>query len=167
MMEPYALTLKAEYAMSVISLDAATIQRLTADPEHLLELRMSGEHADCALLSSVVREIAARLRRLSEPMRRRMEANLLDILGTVLSPRSADGALSPEQRLAQIKLYIRSHLHDRCLTTAAMPGCSLSVHAIFIRCSSASPRRSGATFAICVWTPAVECCLTRTHARAH
>ena len=45
----------------------------------------------------------------------RVEANILDLLGAVLSARSSTATLTPEQQVQRIRAYIDHHLHDRQL----------------------------------------------------
>lgn len=133
--EPYSLQFRDSYEMPVLALGAATMQRLTADPEQFLGVKMSGEDADCGLLSSFVAQVVARMSRLREPMIRRVEANILDLLGGVLAARTEQATLSAAQQLARIKAYVQEHLHDRSLgpaTIAAAFGLSTRyVHALF------------------------------------
>ncbi len=68
-------------------------------------------------------------------MMRRVEANILDLLGTVLSARARPGGTSRFGQLARIKLYIGDHLHERRLgpatIAAAMRLSTRYVHALF------------------------------------
>jgi len=68
-------------------------------------------------------------------MVRRIEANVLDLLGAVLSARAKPGALTREQLLAQVKVYIHEHMHDRGLGPAAIAAAfgisTRSVHMLF------------------------------------
>jgi AraC-like DNA-binding protein len=98
---------------------------------------MSGDDADCGLLSSFVFQVAARMNRLSEPMMRRVEANVLDLLGAVLTARARPGSTSRAGQLARIKLYIGEHLHERRLgpatIAAALRLSTRYVHSVFER----------------------------------
>lgn len=133
--EPYTLTFPGEYEMPVMIVPNAVMRRLTPDPEQFLGQRMSAEDADCGLLSNFVAQVVARMGRLSEPMVHRIESNVLDLLGGVLTARARTGPLSREQLLAQIKAYIHEHLHHRNLgpmTVAAAFGVSTrTVHMLF------------------------------------
>ena len=51
-------------------------------------------------------------------MIQRVEANILDLLGGVLSARAKQGVLTTGQQLSRIKAYIQEHLHDRRLGPA-------------------------------------------------
>lgn len=135
MAEPYSLVFRDDFEMPVLALGAATMRRLTPDPDRFLGVRMSGEDADCGLLSSFVAQVVARMSRLREPMVRRLEANILDLLGGVLSARLADRGPTPAEQLAQIKAYIAEHLHDRRLGPAMIASAfavsTRYVHALF------------------------------------
>jgi AraC-like DNA-binding protein len=115
MAEPYVLTFRGDYEMSVVALTGSTMRHLTSDPERFLGIRMMSEDADCGLLSSFVGQIVARMGRLSEPVISRIEANILDLLGGILSARTMRAALSPTQHLSQIKAFIGNHLHENHL----------------------------------------------------
>jgi AraC-like DNA-binding protein len=133
--EPYTLTFPGEYEMPVMVVPNAVMRRLTPDPEQFLGQRMGAEDADCGLLSNFVAQVVARMERLSNPMVNRIESNVLDLLGAVLTARARTGPLSREQMLAQIKVYIHEHLHHRNLgplTVAAAFGVSTrTVHMLF------------------------------------
>ncbi len=133
--EPYSLTFCGDYEMPVMVVPDAIMRRLTPDPDQFLGHRMAAEEADCGLLSSFVAQIVARMNQLSEPMVHRIEANVLDLLGAVLSARSRPGPLTREQLLIQVKVYIQDHLHDHQLGPAAIAtafGISTrSVHMLF------------------------------------
>jgi AraC-like DNA-binding protein len=133
--EPYSLQFRDAYEMPVLAIAPSTMQRLTPDPDQFLGVKMSGEDADCGLLSSFVAQVVARMSRLREPMIRRVEANILDLLGGVFAARAEQSALSSAQQLARIKAYVQEHLHDRSLgpaTIAAAFGLSTRyVHALF------------------------------------
>jgi AraC-like DNA-binding protein len=135
MAEPYSLVFRDEYEMPVLALSSATMRDLTPDPDRFLGIRMAGEDADCGLLSSFISQVVARMSRLREPMISRVEANILDLLGGVLSARAGGGALSPEQQLGQIKAYIDAHLHDRrlgpAMIAAAFSMSTRHVHSLF------------------------------------
>ncbi len=135
MAEPYSLVFQDDYEMPVLALSPDTMRGLTRDPDRFLGVRMAGEDADCGLLSSFIAQVVVRMSRLREPMISRIEANILDLLGAVLSARSGNGAPTPVQQLGQIKAYIQTHLHDRRLSPA-MIGAAFSmstrrVHALF------------------------------------
>lgn len=133
--EPYSLCFRGDYAMPVLVLSQATMRRLTPDPEQFLGMRMPGEEADCGLLTSFVGQVVARMNALSEQMVTRVEANILDLLGGVLSARAHRGPVPRAQQLAQIKAYIADHLQDRRLGPALLAqafGVSTRyVHALF------------------------------------
>lgn len=120
MAAPYVLRFRDDYDMPVLALAPSTMRALTPDPDRFLGRRMAGEDADCGLLSSFVAQVVARMARLEKPMIRRVEANILDLLGGVLAARSGDVAASPAQQLAQIKRYIGQHLNDRSLGPATL-----------------------------------------------
>lgn len=118
--EPYSLVFRGEYEMPVLVVPESTMRRLTPDPNQFLGLRMSGEDADCGLLSSFVAQVVARMHKLPDPMAHRIEANVLDLLGAVLAARARPGFVSREQLLSQVKVYIQDHLHDRHLGPATL-----------------------------------------------
>ena len=116
--EPYWLEFRGAYEMPVLALSAQTMRALTPDPDQFLGVRLSGEDADCGLLSAFIAQVSARMSRLSEAMIGRVEANILDLLGGVLATRTRHGVLTPAQQSAQIKAYIDLHVRDRQLTPA-------------------------------------------------
>ncbi len=116
--EPYWLEFRGPYEMPVLALSAQTMRALTPDPDQFLGVRLSGEDADCGLLSAFIAQVSARMSRLSEAMIGRVEANILDLLGGVLATRTRQGVLNPAQQSAQIKAYIDLHVRDRQLTPA-------------------------------------------------
>jgi AraC-like DNA-binding protein len=73
--------------------------------------------------------------RLQEPMISRVEANILDLLGAVLSARSSAATLTSEQQVQRIRAYIDHHLHDRQLGPQMIASAfSISIrtlHAVF------------------------------------
>lgn len=133
--EPYCLSFFGEYEMPVLVVAESSMRRLTSNPDQFLGRRMSGDEADCSLLCSFVAQIAARMHKLPELMVHRVQANVLDLLGAVLSVRAHHGAVSREQLLAQIRVYIQDHLHDRHLGPATIAGAfgisTRLVHALF------------------------------------
>jgi AraC family transcriptional activator of tynA and feaB len=137
MAEPYSLQFRDPYEMPVLALPDDVMQRLSRDPDQFLGVRMGAEEADCGLLSSFVAQVLARMSQLSEPMIARVEANILDLLGGVLSARARQGTLSVTQQISQIKQYIARHLQNRNLgpaTIAAAFGVSTRhVHTLFER----------------------------------
>lgn len=133
--EPYSLTFLGDYEMPVMVVPDVIMRRLTPDPDQFLGQRMAAEEADCGLLSSFIAQVVARMNRLSAPMVHRIEANVLDLLGAVLSARARPGSLTREQLLAQVKGYIDAHLHDRGLGPAAIAAAfgisTRSLHMLF------------------------------------
>lgn len=114
--EPYRLEFIGPYEMPVLAVPAPTMNRLTVDPDRFLGRRMSGTDACCGLLSSFVAQVVPRMAHLPERMAERVETNILDLLGGVLSAHAASPAApSPTELLAQIKAFIARHLHDRRL----------------------------------------------------
>lgn len=133
--EPYALRFLGPYDMSVLVVPQLVMRRVAPDPDQFLGVRMAGEEADCGLLSSFVFHVAARMNRLAAPVMRRAEANILDLLGAVLSARARPGPMSRAGQLARIKAYIAEHLHERRLgpatIAAALHLSTRYVHAVF------------------------------------
>lgn len=133
--EPYTLQFRDAYEMPVLALSDTTMRGLTPDPDQFLGVRMAGEDADCGLLSSFVAQVVVRMSRLRDPMVRRVEANILDLLGGVLAARAGDGSLTAAQQLCRIKAYIAEHLHDRrlgpAMIAAAFGVSTRYVHTLF------------------------------------
>ncbi len=133
--EPYRLEFAGDYEMPVLALSAQTMRRLTPDPDRFIGMRMGAEDADCGLLSGFVAQVASRMRQLSEPMVARVEANVLDLLGAVLSTRGRAGRPSAQQLLGQIKVYIARHVRNsRLSATMIATAFNMStrhVHALF------------------------------------
>lgn len=118
--EPYSLQFQDPYEMPVLALPDSVMRRLTSDPDQFLGVRMGAEEADCGLLSSFVAQVVARMSQLSDPMIARVEANILDLLGGVLSARARHGMPSAAQQLCQIKQYITRHLRHSNLSPASI-----------------------------------------------
>jgi AraC-like DNA-binding protein len=133
--EPYSLRFLEAYSMPVIGLSNQTMHDLTPHPNRFLGVRMNGEEADCGLLSSFVSQVVVRMGQLSEPMLGRVEANILDLLGAVLTTRSDKTPKSAAMQLRRIKVYVQSHLRDPRMSTAMIAtefGISARyVHALF------------------------------------
>jgi AraC-like DNA-binding protein len=133
--EPYSLRFSDAFEMPVICLPVDTARRLTPDPDQFLGIRMPGEDVDCGLLSSFVAQVSTRMGGLQEPLMRRVEASILDLLGGVLSARTGHGRPSADEYLVQIKAYIGEHLHDRRLSpamiAAAIGVSTRYVHSLF------------------------------------
>jgi AraC-like DNA-binding protein len=134
-MEPYSLVFEGDYQMPVLALDLPTMRRLTPDPDRFLGIRMAREDCDCGLLSSFVAQVTARMSSLEGPMLRRVEDNILNLLGGILNARTGRSVSSSQHQLCLIKAYIAAHLHDRRLsptTIATALGFSTRyVHALF------------------------------------
>ncbi len=120
MAEPYVLQFRGAIDMPVLALSPGAMRGLTPDPDQFLGQRMCGDDADCGLLSSFVAQVISRISRLREPMISKVEANILDLLGGVLSARAVVGAVSASQQLTQMRMYIDQHLHDRRLGPAML-----------------------------------------------
>ena len=133
--EPYRLEFAGDYEMPVLGLSAQTMRRLTPDPDRFIGMRMGAEDADCGLLSGFVAQVASRMRQLSKPMVARVEANVLDLLGAVLSTRGRPGRPSAEQLIGQIKVYIARHVRNARLNAtmiaAAFGMSTRHLHALF------------------------------------
>ncbi|HUA89738.1 MAG TPA: helix-turn-helix domain-containing protein [Steroidobacteraceae bacterium] len=133
--EPYWLEFRGPYEMPVLALTTTAMRRLTPDPDQFLGVRLPGEEADCGLLSSFVAQAAARMSALSGPMIRRVEANILDLLGGVLAARTRASRPSAAQQLAQVKAFIGARLHDRrlgpTLLAAAFGMSTRHLHSLF------------------------------------
>ncbi len=135
MAEPYSLRLHDDFEMPVLALTARTMRTLTRDPDQFLGVRMAAEEADCGLLSSFVAQVVTRISRLREPMISRIEANILDLLGGVLSARSGQATPSTAQMIGQMKAYIDHHLHDQrlgpAMIAAAFNVSKRRIHSLF------------------------------------
>jgi AraC-like DNA-binding protein len=124
-----------DYSMPVLALTEQTMRHLVPNPDQFLGIRMDGADADCGLLSSFVQQVVARMGKMAEPLLMRVEANILDLLGAVLSVRAAAKAVGPEDQLKRIKTFIQQHLQDHTLgpvSVAAEFGISVRyVHSLF------------------------------------
>ena len=133
--EPYRLEFVGDYEMPVLALSAETMRRLTPDPDRFIGVRMGAEDADCGLLSGFVTQVASRMQRLSEPMIARVEANVLDLLGAVLSVRGRARRPSAQQLIGQIKVYVARHVRNARLSAtmiaAAFGMSTRRVHVLF------------------------------------
>jgi AraC-like DNA-binding protein len=115
MAEPYSLQLIDDYSMPVLALSGAAMFDLTADPDQFLGVRMSGEDADCGLLTSFVGEVMARMNRLDSAMLARSEANILDLLRGVLTARAKRRSISPAEQRRAIKSFVHTRITDHKL----------------------------------------------------
>ena len=129
--EPYSLRFFDSFEMPVLAISPEIMKRLTPDPDQFLGVRFCGQDADCGLLSSFVAEVASRIGGLQGAMIRRAEANIIDLLGGVLTSRAQSAPLSAAQHLAQVKTYIAEHLSDRDLSPASVAA-ALRVSARYI-----------------------------------
>jgi AraC-like DNA-binding protein len=116
--EPYSLRFLEDYSMPVLALSDEQMKNLVPNPDQFLGVRMDGGDADCGLLSSFVQQVVARMGQMAEPLLMRVEANILDLLGAVLSTRAASKLKSPEEQRRRIKAYIDQHLKDHRLSPA-------------------------------------------------
>ncbi|HNP35946.1 MAG TPA: helix-turn-helix domain-containing protein [Woeseiaceae bacterium] len=117
--EPYRLEFFGPYEMPVLAVPTETMKRLTTNPDQFLGRRMSRSDACCGLLSSFVAGVVPRMAELPQTMADRVETNILDLLGGVLSAHAESPvAAGPEQLLRQIKAFIARHLKDRRLGPA-------------------------------------------------
>jgi AraC family transcriptional activator of tynA and feaB len=133
--EPYSLRFLEDYSMPVLALSEQTMRHLVPNPDQFLGIRMDGAEADCGLLSSFVQQVVARMGNMAAPLLMRVEANILDLLGAVLSVRAAAKAAGPGDQLKRIKGFIQQHLQDHTLgpaSVAAEFGISVRyVHSLF------------------------------------
>lgn len=133
--EPYSLRFLEDYSMPVLALTEQTMRHLVPNPNQFLGIRMDGADADCGLLSSFVQQVVARMGKMAEPLLMRVEANILDLLGAVLSVRAAAKAVGPDDQLKRIKSFIQQHLQDHTLgpvSVAVEFGISVRyVHSLF------------------------------------
>lgn len=117
--EPYRLEFIGPYEMPVLAVPGRTMSRLTMEPDRFLGRCMPGDDACCGLLSSFVAQVVPRMRELPEVMAERVETNILDLLGGVLTAHAASPAApSPQEQLHQIKAFVARHLRDRRLGPA-------------------------------------------------
>lgn len=116
--EPYSLRFLEDYSMPVLALSDAVMRDICSDPEQFLGVRMSGEDADCGLLSSFVGQVITRLGRLTAPVLTRSEANILDLLRAVLAARAKRRSIPLEEQRRAIKTFVRQHLTDHRLSAA-------------------------------------------------
>lgn len=133
--EPYFLHFEGEHDMPVLVVPRSVMRGLAPDPDQFLGMRLAREDADCGLLSSFVAQVVTRMDGLSREMLQRVETNILDLFGGILSARAPRGTPTRAQQLAQIRAYIASHLSDRRLGPAMIAkafGVSTRyVHALF------------------------------------
>jgi AraC-like DNA-binding protein len=114
--EPYRLEFIGPYEMPVLAVPGSTMRELTTDPDRFLGWRMPAEDACCGLLSSFVAGVVSRLARLPGPMAERVETNIIDLLGGVLSAHDGKStAHTREAQLRQIKRFVARVLRDRNL----------------------------------------------------
>ena len=118
--EPYTLQFDGPYRMPVLGVSDSTMHRLTPDPDRFLGRRMPGEDASCGLLSSFVAQVVPRMSELPDPMAERVETNILDLLGGVLSAHGGSSAhfLPKTEQLAKIRGFIADNLRNRRLGPA-------------------------------------------------
>lgn len=119
--EPYSLRFEGPYQMPVLAVPEPVMRRLTPDPDQFLGRRMPRDDAACSLLSSFVAQVVQRMSVLPEPMIERVETNILDLLGGVLSAHSTKTALAHvprEQQARNIKGFINDNLRNRRLGPA-------------------------------------------------
>ena len=115
--EPYMLRMDGPYKMPVLAVSDASMRRLTPDPDRFLGRRMPGDDVSCGLLSSFVAQVVPRMAALPDPMAERVETNILDLLGGVLSAYGGSGthALPKTEQLARIRGFVADNLRNRRL----------------------------------------------------
>jgi AraC-like DNA-binding protein len=119
--EPYTLRFEGPYRMPVLAVPEPVMRRLTPDPDQFLGRRMPRDDAACSLLSSFVAQVVQRMPALPEPMIKRVETNILDLLGGVLSAHSTkitQAHVPREQQATNIKGFIQDNLRNRRLGPA-------------------------------------------------
>lgn len=119
--EPYTLRFDGLYQMPVLAVAEPVMRRLTPDPDQFLGRRMPRDDAACSLLSSFVAQVVQRLPTLPEPMIERVETNILNLLGGVLSTHgrtAAQAQVSRDQHIRNIKGFIADNLRNRRLGPA-------------------------------------------------
>ena len=119
--EPYTLRFDGPYQMPVLAIAEPVMRRLTPDPNQFLGRRMPRDDAACSLLSSFVAQVVQRLPTLPEPMIERVETNILNLLGGVLSAHSTtvgQAHVSRNQLRRNIKGFITDNLRNRRLGPA-------------------------------------------------
>jgi AraC-like DNA-binding protein len=116
--EPYTLHFDGPYQMPVLVIAEPIMRRLTPDPNQFLGRRMSRDDAACSLLCGFVAQVVQRMSALPEPMIERVETNILDLLGGVLSAHSrtrVQAHVPREQSVRNIKGYVKANLRNRRL----------------------------------------------------
>lgn len=119
--EPYRLRFDGPYQMSVLAVADNTMQRMLRNIDQLLGQRMPGDDPSCGLLSSFVSVVVDKIDSLPGPMAERVETNLLDLLGGVVSARTETSAISRQpavDTLIKVRGFINDNLRNRRLGPA-------------------------------------------------
>ena len=123
--EPYSLRFDGPYRMPVLALAEGTMRRLTPHPDRFLGERMPGDDACCGLLSSFVADVVRSMAALPAPMVERVETNILDLLGGVLSARAGGNEIErvpSADLIRRMKGFVRDNLRNRRLGPAMVAG---------------------------------------------
>lgn len=135
--EPYRLRFEGAYKMPVLAVPDNVMRSLTPDPNRFLGKRMPGSDACCGLLSSFVGQVVSKMAELPAQMADRVQTNILDLLGGVLSAHGGGGEDRPptDQHIRRIKSFIAEHLCDRqlgpAMIAASMGVSTRYLHMIF------------------------------------
>ena len=115
--EPYFLRFDGPYQMPVLAVAESTMRRLTPDPDRFLGRRMPGDDVSCGLLSSFVAQVVPRMAELPDPMAERVETNILDLLGGVMSAHAGSrGPVLPRaEQIEKIRGFVADNLRNRRL----------------------------------------------------
>ena len=119
--EPYQLQFDGPYQMSVLAVAEATMQRMMRNPEDILGKRMPASDPCCSLLSSFVANVVEKMPELPVQMAKRVETNILDLLGGVIGAHTDKLHTQRKPALEQlrnVKGYIQDNLRNRRLGPA-------------------------------------------------
>lgn len=119
--EPYHLRFDGPYQMSVLAVADNTMQRMLRNIDQLLGQRMPADDPSCGLLSSFVSVVVDKIESLPGPMAERVETNLLDLLGGVVSARTEATTIARQpalDTLVKVRGFIDDNLRNRRLGPA-------------------------------------------------
>lgn len=119
--DPYRLRFQGPYRMSVLAITADNAWQLFRGMDSLLGRRMCGADPSCGLLSNFVSSVSGKLVSLPDSMARRVENNLLDLLGGVVNATTKSSARARQpaaKTLSAVQKFIQANLNDRRLGPA-------------------------------------------------
>lgn len=114
--EPYELQIEDNNLQAVLSVPEKTMQDVFEDVDNFLGVKMPYEKAPHSILSNVVKGVTEHQEHLAPQLMQRLEANILDLLGTSLYAESNhfshESTCSKQSQIEEIKRIIKLNLDN-------------------------------------------------------